>query len=139
MGSHGALRWRAESDKVENEHLVPVHPQVAETLERWRKEQMASEGEMSEWMFPADRSEAPWRTDVVGSWLLTVERRAGYDHPKGFGFHALRRRWAMKRKSLSPVDVAEGGGWRNLETLQQVYQTADLETMEKVVMAGESE
>lgn len=31
----------------------------------------------------------------------------------------------------------EGGGWKNVETMQTVYQQADLETIEKVVMAGE--
>lgn len=32
---------------------------------------------------------------------------------------------------------SEGGGWKNVEAMQAAYQQADLETMEKVVMAGE--
>lgn len=43
----------------------------------------------------------------------------------------------MKRKHLSAVDVAELGGWSTVDTLQQVYQRADLEAMERVLEEGE--
>lgn len=137
LGNHGVIRWRAESDKAGNEHVTPVLPPVREALEAWRKKLMAA-GEGSPWIFPAFESEGHVRGDVVHGWVLDAEKLAGYEeHEPYFGLHALRRRWAMKRKDLSPVDVAELGGWKNVETLQSIYQRADLAAMERVLEEGE--
>jgi hypothetical protein len=46
----------------------------------------------------------------------------------------LRRRWATKRKGLSIKDVAHAGGWKGTQVLQEVYQQADEETLEAVVL-----
>jgi hypothetical protein len=35
---------------------------------------------------------------------------------------------------MSAKDVAEVGGWRDVTTLQKVYQRPDAETMEAVVL-----
>ena len=36
--------------------------------------------------------------------------------------------------TVDPLDVAEAGGWKTLETLNTAYQQADAETMLRVVL-----
>lgn len=134
-GTYGVLRWRAEEDKVSQESWTPVTPEVREALTAWRKEQMAS-GEASCWVFPAPRSEGHVMTEVAAKWLLEAEELAGVEHIKWRLWHGLRRRWATKRKGMSLKDVAKAGGWKTTQTLEQVYQQADPDTMEAVVMGG---
>ena len=55
-------------------------------------------------------------------------------HEPGFGFHSFRRMWANKRKHASLQDVAEAGGWEDVDTLLKVYQRPDPETTEAVVL-----
>ena len=129
-GSYGMLRWRADSDKLGQEWIAPVSPEVREALESLRADRPGGEA----WIFPAPRSEGHVRVDVTRSWLRRAEELAELDHPRGFGWHSLRRMWATKRKHLSVQDVAAVGGWRQTQTLQDLYQRADLETMEAVVM-----
>lgn len=89
------------------------------------------------WIFEAP--EAPGkhlRVETARGWLLQAEAELGLTHPDGFGFHALRRAWATRRKSLPAQDVAAVGGWVDTSTLQNLYQRADQETMEQVVLAA---
>lgn len=44
--------------------------------------------------------------------------------------------WATKRKHLPAKDMAAAGDWKDTATLQRVYQHADPETLEAVVMGG---
>lgn len=39
--------------------------------------------------------------------------------------HPCRRLWAVERKHLPDVDVARGGGWRDLATMKLSYQQPD--------------
>ena len=67
-------------------------------------------------------------------WLRKAEKLAGLEPlPRG-AFHPFRRKWATERKHLSPKDVAAVGGWVDTTTLQKVYQVADADTMESVVL-----
>jgi integrase len=100
-------------------------------MERIRRERLAVG---NAYLFPAPESEGHIRVDVARRWLLQAERLAKIEHQPGFGFHALRRRWATKRKHLSAKDVAACGGWKNTATLQQVYQFPDPQTMQEVVL-----
>lgn len=133
-GTYGYLRWRAEHDKISEEGWTPVTPEVREALEAWRQE---SPGVGEAWIFPAPRSDGHVRVDVAANWLLEAEKLAGVEHVKYRLWHGLRRRWATKRKGMSLKDVAKAGGWKNTQTLEQVYQQADPETMEAVVMGGD--
>lgn len=72
--------------------------------------------------------------NVTRKWLRRAETKAELDHPEGFGWHALRRRWATKRKHLSLKDVARAGGWADTQTLERCYQHTDPEMLEEVVM-----
>ena len=49
-------------------------------------------------------------------------------------WHSLRRKWATERKDYPVRDVAEAGGWRDLQTLLRSYQQADDETLRQVVL-----
>lgn len=135
QGTYGHLRWRADEDKVDREWWAPVSPEVREALENRRRAQLRAEGEMSEWIFPAPRSEGHLRSDVARKWLVRAEEKAGVEHVKGRGFHGLRRRWVTKRKHFPRSDVADAGGWADPATLD-LYEQSDPETMEEVVLAG---
>lgn len=86
------------------------------------------------WIFSAPRSDGPVRVDVARDWWLEAEKAAGFPHPDQGGFHESRRRWASKRKHLSPVDVSKVGGWKDIRTMQKSYQQADRETQERVML-----
>ncbi len=131
--TYGALRWRADADKLGKEWKAPVAPEVREAVERLRRE---LPGLGDAYMFPAPRSGGHIRVDVAGRWLHRAEELAEIGHVKGFGWHSFRRMWASKRKHLSVKDVAAAGGWTDTATLERCYQHADPQTLEEVVLAG---
>ncbi len=131
--TYGALRWRADSDKIGKEWKAPVTPEVREAIETLRRERL---GVGDAYMFPAPRSAGHVRVDVTRKWLRRAEKLAGIEHEEGFGWHAFRRLWASKRKHMSLTDVAAAGGWKDTQTLQRCYQHADPETLEAVVLEG---
>jgi integrase len=136
--TYGTLRWRADSDKLGREWTAPVTPEVRETLEGLRRERP---GVAEAWIFPAPEADGEHvRVDVAGKWLREAERLAELwedrERPAGFGWHAFRRMWATKRKHLSSQDVAYAGGWKDTGTLERVYQHADPETTEAVVLGA---
>lgn len=44
-------------------------------------------------------------------------------------WHAYRRKWAIERKHLPLKDVAAAGGWKDVNTLLEVYQQSDEESV----------
>jgi hypothetical protein len=40
-------------------------------------------------------------------------------------WHAYRRKWAIERKHLPSKDVAAAGGWKDVNTLLEIYQQPD--------------
>jgi hypothetical protein len=40
-------------------------------------------------------------------------------------WHAYRRKWAIERKHLPLKDVAAAGGWKDVNTLLEIYQQPD--------------
>ena len=73
---------------------------------------------------------------LAAKWLQEAEKLAGLEKLDGSLWHAYRRKWATERKHLPDADVAAAGGWTNSNTLRQVYQQADQETMLRVVLGG---
>ena len=57
--------------------------------------------------------------------LRRAEDLAELPHLDRGAFHPYRRLWAVERKHLPDVDVARGGGWRDLTTMKLSYQQAD--------------
>lgn len=130
-GKQGALRWRAESDKLGKEWTVPVGADLSAAL---KAEQVQRGGIGELLMFPALNDPAT-RIDkrLVTRWLREAERLAGLELLERGAWHAFRRMWACQRKHLPARDVAAAGGWKDTATLQRVYEAADLETLEAVV------
>lgn len=109
-------------------------PSVRDAL-RAQRDRRPGVGEAPIW--PAPDSDDALGGPVARDWLREAEIAARGHHVKGFGFHALRRRWATKMKDCSPVDVAALGGWAGPQVMQQVYQRATVEDMESALLAGD--
>jgi len=62
---------------------------------------------------------------LFDKWLTFAEKAAGLPKLDGGLWHAYRRKWAMERKHLPLRDVAAAGGWKDVNTLLEVYQQAD--------------
>lgn len=135
-GTHGTLRWRGEAQKNGRTRETPVPPSVREALEAQRRRRPGV-GEAP--VFPAPDSKGALRVDVALDWLQEAEEEARPDgeHVKGFGWHALRRRWANKMKDRPAVDVAYLGGWSGPHVMETVYQRADQQGMERALAAGD--
>lgn len=138
-GGGSRIRWRADEDKTRTEWITPVLPAVTVAVKR----QMLKTGG-SEWLFPAPRSEGHVSRYLVGNWLPRAEELThetddvqSVEHVDGRGWHGFRRRWAIKRKHLPVQDVAELGGWKTIETLQQIYQQPDDASMHRALEGGE--
>ena len=133
-GSNGSIRWRAESDKLRRDWLVPVSPIVAATL---RSEQ-ARRGGIGELLIFPSLNDPASRLDVrlVTRWLRQAEKLAGLEPMERGAWHSFRRMWACQRKHLPVRDVAAAGGWKDVAVLQGVYEAADQETLEAVVSGG---
>ncbi|UCC31558.1 MAG: tyrosine-type recombinase/integrase [Phycisphaerales bacterium] len=130
-GTNGAIRWRADSDKLGREWITPVASEVREALEAWRRE-CPGLGEAP--IFPQTKD--PNRSITLyhaRDWLQKAEALAGLEHVRGGGWHSFRRKWAMERKGMELRDVAHAGGWTDPTTLLRVYQAPDPEALERVV------
>ena len=127
----GTIRWRAEHDKIENEHQTPMAETAHEALRRAQRERPAIGGA---WIFSADADPGkPTDRHTMKRWLEKAERLAELAHENGGGWHAFRRGWATRRKHLPLKDVAAAGGWKDTDSLLKCYQHADPETMFRVV------
>ncbi len=121
----GTIRWRAATDKKGFESVIPITADVADALSSARGLQPDSE-----WVFPSpsDSSVAAGR-HLLDDWLRRAFKAAGLTPRPGEGWHALRRKFATERKGYAAVDVAAAGGWRDLRTVQNIYQHADLNSV----------
>lgn len=131
---HGAIRWRAESDKTKRETVVPISAGVRAALDRIVKERPAL-GAVP--LFPmTSNPERPISRHMADAWLRKAETMAGLEGQEGSLWHAYRRKWATERKHLPLHDVAAAGGWTSTESLRVSYMHADELTMLEVVLGG---
>jgi integrase len=131
-GACGAMRWRADSDKLSREWITPVSAEVREAIEVWRRESPGV-GEAPVFPSPKDPGEC-LSASLASKWLRQAEELAGLEHLNRGLWHTFRRKWAIERKGLELRDVAFAGGWKDPTTLLKIYQQPDPETLEKVVM-----
>jgi integrase len=119
----GSIRWRAEHDKIGNDHVVPMNEIAHSTLAELARVRPAI-GEA--WIFSSEKNDAqPIDRHLANRWLRRAEKIAGIDHEVGRGWHSFRRAWASARKHLPDVDVAAAGGWKDTTTMKRCYQHAD--------------
>ena len=131
-GTYGSIRWRAESDKLGRTTTVPVTPAVRDVMGNLG----GGRAGLADSLFPAPKSDGYVKVPLWHKWLRRAEKLAGLPHIPMGGFHAFRRAWATKRKGLSLQDVAAAGGWRGTQVLQAIYQQADTDTLEEVVLSA---
>lgn len=131
---NGALRWRAETDKVEHAHIVPVSRVARDALEAY----LAGSPRLGEaWLFPSPKTDAKHiDSRQAGKWLVRAEKVAALPKLSGTRWHGYRRLWANERKALPIQDVAAAGGWTDTSTLATIYQKSDPETTLRVVDAS---
>jgi len=120
---HGALRFRAATDKLGFESVVPVAREARDALDAY----LAAHPKVGEVpLFPARRDPAkPVHRLLAAHWLRRAEERATLPKLDRGLWHAFRRLWASERRHLPPQDVAAGGGWRSLHVMRTAYQHAD--------------
>lgn len=133
---HGALRWRAETDKRRYESVAPLSAAAREALDAYVR---ACPRVADAPLFPGRRDEAhPVHKALAGYWLRRAERLAGLPRLERGAWHAFRRLWASERRHLPAHDVAAAGGWRSLAVMQTAYQHADAATVYAVLDATAS-
>lgn len=118
---NGRIRWRAEEDKLGAEWVAPVNTEVRAALDT----------------LPRAIGPVPLFSGVsyerASKWLRRAERLAKVSKHDGSLWHAYRRGWATARKNLPAKDVAHAGGWKNVATLQTIYQQPDAESTYRAV------
>ncbi len=126
-----ALRWRAEFDKCKYLDFSPLPEGARVPLEAYlRRHPVVGEA----WLFPANRDPSRALNKLAaGYYLVRAEKLAGLPHHKRGGWHAFRRAWATRRKALPVQDVMRAGGWRDVKALQTAYQSADPQTVRRVM------
>jgi integrase len=124
---HGAIRWRADSDKQGIERITPISLTVRTELDAY----LAANPRLGEVPLLPMTDEVdhgtPEKTltrNVASNWLAKAERLAGLPKLRGGLWHAYRRLWATERKNLPDVDVAEAGGWTGTKAMKLAYQHA---------------
>lgn len=119
----------AHSDKKRRESTVYMTPELRQVIDRIL-ERIGGEG----FLFPAPRDwSQPIRRELVAKRLREAEVLAGLPKQDGTGIHGLRRKFATERKHLAVQDVASVEGWKDLDTLLQVYQQPDEATQRRVL------
>lgn len=118
--------WRAEADKKGYKWEVPMPPDFFDTVKRFQRELGAVGG----YVFSAEKARSGI-TDrhLFDKWLNVAEVKAELPKLDGSLWHAYRRKWAIERKQLPVKDVAAAGGWKDVNTLLEVYQHSDEESV----------
>jgi integrase len=130
-GTHGTLRWRAATDKQRRDWVTPVTQGVRDVIEAHRRR---FPGVGDAFMFPdPGKPRRPIYRQVVRDWLMECEGAANVEHIERRGWHGFRRQFATETKHLPVRDVMELGGWTNSLTVEQAYQSADMDTMLEVL------
>jgi integrase len=129
----GTVHWRADTDKKGYDVRLPLPDAVRDALARW---QTVSGGIGRSWVFPSPSVPSePISRHLLDDWLRRAYRMAGIEPKRGGMWHPIRRKFATERKGHSAVDVAAYGGWRDLRTVQTIYQQPDVESMRLVAAA----
>ena len=128
---HGAIRWSAAKDKQGFLFIAPLGREARAEIDRYLSKSPKL-GDVP--LFPAARNGLKAiRRDVAARLLLKAEKKAELPKLQRGVFHPYRRLWASERKALPSKDVAEAGGWRDVETMLGSYVQSDAATQLRVV------
>ena len=131
---HGAIRWRADEDKMGQEWTAPLSPKARAVIDRLRRERPGLGNAL---LFPSPvNPEEQVSYERVRCWLTKAEELAKVAKQQGGSFHPYRRAWATARKHLPLKDVAAAGGWKSEAVLLRHYQQPDEATLLRVVTGG---
>jgi integrase len=125
------IRWRAELDKIGNEHETPLSTTAVKELRRSRKGRNAiGDG----WLFPSplDGSE-PISRHLVRDWWQKLETASNLSREPGRGWHSLRRKFATELKHVPTKDLQALGGWKDHQTILACYQRSDPVSMKEAL------
>ena len=118
----GKLYWSAEADKKGYNWEIPMPGDFMETVKSYQRELGAIAGPV----FAAPNAkDGIMDRHLFDKWLMVAERAAMLPKLDGALWHAYRRKWASERKALNVKDVAAAGGWKDINTLLEVYQQSD--------------
>ena len=114
--------WRADGDKKGYDWKIGYPLTFFDSVRSFQREIGAVGG----FVFAAPNSrDGMMDRYLFDNWLTVAEKKAGLPkQPRGL-WHAYRRLWASQRKHLSLKDVAAAGGWKDVNTLLEVYQQSD--------------
>ncbi len=120
------VSWRAEADKRGFSWQVPMPADFFDAVKGFQREIEAVGG----YVFATPNTrDGIMDTSQLAKWLRVAEKKAKLPKLDGSLFHAYRRKWAIERKWLPLRDVAAAGGWKDVNTLLEVYQQADAESV----------
>ncbi len=121
------VRWRAENDKIGNEHVTPVSRATIDVLVRARSQSTAIG---DSWVLPAmRRSGSPCSYKQLTNWFHEAADKAGVELPRRAGWHSLRRKFATELQDMALRDLSYLGGWKDPKTLLTLYQQPDEHAM----------
>lgn len=129
-GPHGAVTWRADTDKMGKAWTAPINKDARAAIDRVLADRP---GIGAAYLFPSPRNpEQAVSKDLASAWLEKCERLAELPHLKQGLWHPFRRSWATARKGLPVQDVMAVGGWTDPSCLTTIYQQPDVDTMVRV-------
>jgi integrase len=119
----GRVRWRAENDKLGNEHVTPLEPAAVDAL---RAAQAAERAIGEAWVFPAPGDPAqPCSRHLLRDWWERGAATAKLPKGERYGWHALRRKFATDLEGTDLRTLQDLGGWKSHHTILQCYQRPD--------------
>lgn len=129
--SAATIFWPADTDKKRYEQVMPHGAPPEGGTVRGAEEIAIHRNGMG--VSSAEGSKA-CDTHLLDRWLHRMYKLAGVEPRSGGLWNPFRRKWATERKQYSVVDVAAAGGWRDVSTVQGVYQQTDSKTIRRVVL-----
>jgi len=130
--TRNVLTWRAASEKTRRDSEVGMPSKLVDEIKRFRQlfAEYGGLPTLRGWVFAAfTDSMRPIDKDTLSQWLRAAEGAAKLPKLVGGLWHPYRRSWATARKHHPIKDVAETGGWKDINTLLTSYTAADQETM----------
>jgi integrase len=119
----GAIRWRAETDKIGYAHRNPMHPDLLAFL---KHDRMRAKAIGEAYVFPALRdSSKPLPRDTVQKLWRTVATAASIPRGEGYGWHSFRRAFANALRDVPLRELKDLGGWKSAHTIVKVYLQPD--------------